>query len=109
VSNVFPSTHPLGVQWFTNNIAVLGATSAVFSVTGFALPVGTNLVRVDVADATSLVRNDPSQVLKDTRTWRVSSVFAAPRLSIFPGPGQIMISWTTNASGFVLESTPAII
>lgn len=106
VSNLVPSTHALSVQWFTNNTAVLGATSAVFSVSGFSLPAGTNLVRADVTDTTSLVRNDPSQVLKDTRTWRVSSVFAAPRLSAVPGAGQIILSWTTNASGFVLELTP---
>lgn len=108
VSNIAPSTHMLNVQWFTNNIAVAGATSAVFSVTGFALPAGTNLVRVEVTDTTAFVRNDPSQVLKDTRTWRVGSVLSAPRLTAVPGVGQITISWTTNASGFVLEATPAI-
>ena len=107
VSNLVPSTHTLSVQWFTNNIAVAGATSSVFSVTGFALPAGTNLVRAEVTDTTSLVRNDPSQVLKDARTWRVASVFSAPRLSAVRASGQIMISWTTNASGFVLESTSA--
>jgi hypothetical protein len=107
VSNIAPSTHTLSVQWFTNNIAVSGVTSTVFTVPGFALPSGTNLVRADVTDATSFVRNDSSQVLKDTRTWRVASVFAAPRLSAVGGPGQVTISWTANASGFVLESTPA--
>jgi hypothetical protein len=106
VSNLVPSTHALSVQWFTNNTAVLGATSAVFSVSGFALAAGTNLVRADVADTTTLVRTDLSQVLKDTRTWRVSSVFAAPRLSAVQDAGQIMLSWTANASGFVLELTP---
>jgi hypothetical protein len=74
-------------------------------VTGFALAAGTNLVRAEVTDTTSLVRNDPTQVLKDARTWRVSSVFAAPRLSAVRGTGQIMLSWTTDASGFVLEAT----
>src|SRR6266550_4570323 len=107
VANVAPSTHTLRVLWFTNNIAVSGATSTVFTVTGFALPAGTNLVRAEVTDTTSLVRNDPSQVLQDARTWRVASVFSAPRLSAVRASGQIMISWTTNASGFVLESTSA--
>ncbi len=107
VSNIAPATHALSVQWFTNNLAVSGATSTVFTVTVLALPAGTNLVRAEVADTTSLVRNDPSQVLKDARTWRVASVFSAPRLSAVRAPGQITISWTPNASGFVLESTPA--
>jgi len=105
VSNLAPSTHTMGVQWFTNNVSVAGATSVVFSVTGFALPTGTNLIRVEVTDTTSFVRNDPAQLLRDTRTWRVAPVFAAPRLTATRGVGQVAVSWTTNASGFVLEST----
>ncbi len=108
VSNLAPTTHLLSVQWFTNNTAVPGATSIVYSVTGFALPPGTNLVRVEVTDATSLVRNDPAQTLKDVRTWRVASVFAPPRLSAVRSAGGITISWTPDAYGFVLESTAVV-
>jgi hypothetical protein len=104
VSNLAPSTHALSVQWFTNNVAVTGATSAVFAVTGFSLPPGTNDVRVDVRDLTAFVRTDPVMRLTESRNWRVRAVVTPPRLLATRAGSNLRISWATNASGFNLES-----
>jgi hypothetical protein len=105
VTNLVPSTHSLVVQWFTNNVAVAGATSAVFTVSGFALPAaGTNLIRVEVTDPTSLVRSAPTNMMKNSRTWQSSFVLALPRISIITSPAQTTLSWPGTAAGFNLES-----
>jgi len=104
VTNLVPSTHSLQVQWFTNNVTVAGATSAVFTVSGFALSAtGTNLVRVEVTDPTSLVRSAPTNMMKNSLTWQSSFVLAVPRISISNAPAQTTISWPGTAAGFYLE------
>ncbi|HEY5912599.1 MAG TPA: M64 family metallopeptidase [Verrucomicrobiae bacterium] len=98
-----PATYDLSVQWFTNNIAVPGATNGQFTIAASALPSGTNLVKVEVSDPTTKVRNDPLQVLKDSRTWRVN-VQLRPVLGALRAQDKIVLSWPASSSGFVLES-----
>ena len=107
VSNLLPSTHALAVQWYTNNVVVAGATSTVFTVTGSALPQNTNTVRVEVRDTTAYVRTDPAMRLLDSRVWRIRSV-ETPRLATTRAGGNVLISWTTNAFGFHLESQSSV-
>ena len=106
ITPLLPSTHPLAIQWFINDVPSPGATSTVFAVTSLSMPPGTNRVRVDVTDDTAVVRTDPGLLLKDSRTWRINNVIEAPRLFAAPAGTKIELSWTTNASGFVLESRP---
>ncbi len=108
ITNLSPVAHALQTQWFVNNTPVIGATSTLFSVTGFGLPAGTNLVRVEVADPTTYVRNDSAQVLKDRRTWRVAAVIIPPRLAVTRAGGQVLISWPTGYNGFRLETSPSL-
>lgn len=108
VTNLRPSSHALTVQWFTNNRPVPGATNATFSVTGFQLPVGTNSVRVEVTDPTSLVRTDATGKLADSRTWRVQGALARPRLLATTRGASVELSWTPEGAGFVLESAPGV-
>lgn len=67
-----PTTHNLTVQWTTNGIAVPSATNTVFSLLPATLPNGTNLLRVVAHDGTSLVLNDPTNLLTQTITWTLN-------------------------------------
>jgi len=96
-----PNTFNLNVQWFTNNVACSGATNSAFTIAPATLPFGTNQVRVEVTDANPVVRTDPGQLLKDSRTWQVKIL--SPLLECHCLQGTIVLSWTTNAQGFVLE------
>jgi hypothetical protein len=97
-----PNTFNLNVQWFTNNVACGGATNSAFTIYATTLPFGSNQIRVEVTDPNPVVRTDPNQLLKDSRTWQVQIL--SPLLDYQLSPGAIVLSWTTNAQGFVLES-----
>jgi hypothetical protein len=96
-----PNTFNLSVQWFTNNIACSGATNSDFTIATATLPFGSNQVRVEVTDANPMVRTDPGQLLKDSQTWQVQIL--SPLLECQCLQGTIVLLWTTNAQGFVLE------
>jgi hypothetical protein len=96
-----PNTFNLNVQWFTNNVACGGATNSAFTIYATALPFGSNQVSVEVTDPNPVVRADPNQLLKDSRTWQVQIL--SPLLDCQLSPGVIVLSWTTNAQGFMLE------
>ena len=66
-----PSTHNLEVQWFVNGAAQSGATNLSFALLPGSLPSGTNEIRAGIKDGTSLVRNDPTNLLSQMVTWTV--------------------------------------
>ncbi|HEV2438423.1 MAG TPA: M64 family metallopeptidase [Verrucomicrobiae bacterium] len=96
-----PNTFNLSLQWFTNNVPCVGATNTSFTLSTTTLPFGSNQVRVEVTDTNPVVRTDPAQLLKDSRSWQVHIL--SPRLQCQYLPGVIVLSWTTNAQGFALE------
>ena len=67
-----PATHNLDVQWFTNGVPWSGATSSSFTLLPQSLPNGSNRVSAVVRDNTSLVRNDPTNLLSQTVVWAVN-------------------------------------
>jgi hypothetical protein len=67
-----PATHNLSVQWHTNGIAWTGATNLSFSVLPRSFPNGTNWVSALVRDNTPLVRNDPTNLLAQTISWKLN-------------------------------------
>jgi hypothetical protein len=67
-----PATHNLNVQWFTNGVSGTGATNLSFMLSPQSLANGTNWVNAVVKDNTSLVRNDPTNLLSQTVTWTVN-------------------------------------
>ena len=67
-----PATHNLDVQWFTNGVSRSGATNSSFMLLPQSLPNGTNWVSAVVRDNTSLVRNDPTNLLGQTVGWAVN-------------------------------------
>ncbi len=101
VATLHPNTFNLNVLWFTNNVACGGATNSSFTVDTTALPFGSNQVKVEVTDPNPVVRTDPAQLLKDNRAWQVQIL--SPRLEYQRLQGAMLLSWTTNAQGFVLE------
>src|SRR5439155_4355117 len=66
-----PSNH-LTVQWFTNGIAINGATNSAFTLLPQLLPNGTSRLSAVVRDTTPLVRTDPTNLLTQTVTWTVN-------------------------------------
>ncbi len=104
-----PSTHSLGVQWFTNGVAVTGATSPTLTLLPAFLGNKTNAVSATVRDATPLVRTDPTNFLSQTVTWTV--VVNIPQLNldspVWLGGGRFAFRVTGNApqSFSILGST----
>lgn len=111
LTTLSPATHSLNFQWFTNNVAVVGATSSVFSVGGFNLSLsGTNLIRADVADPTSLVRAAPTNMMMTSLSWKSSFVPLNPQ--VFVGANalrQSTLSWPITAAGLYLEHTDDLV
>jgi IgA Peptidase M64/CARDB len=62
-----PLTHALDVVWNVAGQAV--ATGEEFTLSTSTLAAGSYTVEAVASDPTSLVRNDPAAVLKDTRRW----------------------------------------
>lgn len=109
VTNLIPTTHALSIQWFTNNTPVPGATSAVFSISGFALqPDVQNPIRVEVNDPTPLVLSAPTNMMKNSLTWLTYFVLNQPTLSINADQNGINLTWPPTATGFFLEQTETL-
>jgi hypothetical protein len=72
VTTLQPITHNLDIQWFTNNTAVTGATNFAFSLAPKSLGNGSHTLKAIVSDATALVRNDPTGLLRQTNTWNLT-------------------------------------
>lgn len=96
-----PATHSLNVQWRTNGVVVGGATNPALNLWWAQLGNGTNQVEADVWDATSMVRTDAKNVLKQTNVWTLN-------LAV-PGMQLEALKWLTNGdfSFQVTGSAPA--
>jgi hypothetical protein len=69
VNRPSPTTHSLAIEWRFDGIVV--GTGNSYTVNGVGVP-GVHSLQLKVSDTTSLVRNDPSNVLIATRTWSVT-------------------------------------
>ena len=107
-----PATHNLAVQWFTNGVAVSGATNTTFQFYPAAVGDGANTVRAVVNDPTPLVRNDPANLLRATNTW--SAAVSINELSLtnalfFPD-GRFSLTVTGLAPrGFVIQMSTNLV
>lgn len=72
VTKLQPAIHALSVQWFIDDVAVPGATADTFTVSEANASASRHIVRVDIVDATTLVRDDPQQLLKRSERWDVA-------------------------------------
>ena len=69
-----PTTHSLSVQWYTNSLAVPGATNQGLTLAPTLLGSGSNRVSAIVRDNTPLVRNDPTNLLSQTVAWNLNVI-----------------------------------
>jgi hypothetical protein len=67
-----PVPNYLNVQWFTNGIPLSGATNPACTLSPPSLGNGTNLISAVVRDYTPRVRNDPTNWLSQTVTWKLN-------------------------------------
>ena len=59
-------------QWYVDQQLGPGATATTFSIISDALGNGAHTVRAQTNDVSDFVRNDPTQLLKQSVTWNVS-------------------------------------
>jgi hypothetical protein len=95
-----PATHTLSVQWATNGVQISGATNLTFALSPYLLGSGSNSVSALVRDNTGLVRNDPTNFLRQAITWTVTQLWL-DRASKLTG-GQFAFRVNGNASQAVV-------
>jgi|GEM_PF-1317500 len=72
LSLMSPLTHDLSVQWTINGTTISGATNATLDISHGLLTNGLQVIVAQVVDATSAVRNDPSNLLSQKISWNVT-------------------------------------
>jgi hypothetical protein len=103
-----PATHNLSVQWFTNGVPPAGATNLSLTLLPQSLAHGTNWVSAVVKDNTSLVRNDPTNLLSQTVAWTVNVSLPELRLDSplwLPGEGFVFRVAGYAPLGVVIQSS----
>jgi hypothetical protein len=66
-----PGNSPL-VAWKLDGVTVPGATGLSWTLDTTTVALGAHTVECSVRDQSPLVRNDPSQVMRETHTWTVA-------------------------------------
>ncbi len=112
VSLLQPSTHNLSVQWFTNGIAVTGATNGSFTLFPETLGSGNHAISSVVRDETTLVRTDPNNLLAQIVKWSAS--VSLPQLQLdsplMLAGGSFAFWITGNApQGFVIQGSTNLV
>ncbi len=100
--------HSLTVQWRTNGAAIIGATNLSLALLPDTLGNGTQIVSAVVNDNTSLVRNDPTNLLSQTVSWTLNVNIPQLRLDSVQAlaGGQFAFRISGNApQGFVVQSS----
>jgi hypothetical protein len=95
---------PAGVpvfQWTLNGAPVAGATRTSFSLATGSLGNGLHTLRAEVRDATTLVRTDPTNALRQTNTWQVQVAF--PVLTLAPLPRTPTNGFGVRVTGSALQ------
>jgi len=81
-----PASHSMNVRWFVNGVASPDATNNSFTISSDSLLTGTNVIRAEVTDPTSLVRTDPKPYLKSVQSW--TNRVGVPLLVTLTGAGR---------------------
>lgn len=104
VTTVKPLTHNLNISWLLNGQIV--GNGEFFTSIGL-LSLGNHTLQAVVSDTTSFVRNDPSSLLVETRTWNIN-VIPGPRMPKrdfdFDGDGLTDISVYRNGNWYLQRS-----
>ncbi len=89
-----PATHALTTAWFLDGQSV--GTGAQYVLNGSQVSVGSHTLQVIVYDQTSMVRNDPSQALRESRSWTITVARGAFDLN---GDGRADLLWHHQGDG----------
>ncbi len=82
-----PLTHALSINWLVDGVSqALGAT---FNWNVAAAGPGLHTVDVLVKDTTTMVRNDPTMLLQETRRWNVTVTGALALSTVTPAAGRM--------------------
>ncbi len=71
VSLIAPAGQPLAVRWLVNQAVLDGADGPSLMLSPWALGNGVFQVRCEISDPTSLVRDDPEGLLRQTLDWQL--------------------------------------
>ena len=108
-----PLTHSLTTQWYTNGVAVAGATNPIFTLTPAKLTNGNYTLQARVHDPTPLVRNDPLNYLTATLTWNLAiNVYKLNLDSLVAAKGALPFSFRVSGNapyGFILQGATNLI
>lgn len=103
-----PQGRALKVRWTFNGTPLTNTTTNVVISTA-QLVAGTNTIKVDVTDDTTMVRTDPSDFLHDSQTWQVVVAPGAQLRLIAPtllGDGRMVFNVTGKApNGFKIQAS----
>ncbi len=100
-----PSTHSLDVRWLVDGI--VAASTPTFQIQFDGFEPGPHTVDVEVSDPTDLVRDDPSQLLRESHTWSFVTAGgtatapdapSAPSVKLGPTQGHATVSWSPPAN-----------
>lgn len=103
-----PQGRALRVRWTFNGTQLTNTTTNLVINAG-QLVLGTNTIKVDVTDDTSMVRTDPSGYLHDSQTWRVVLTPGAQLRLLAPtllADGRMVFNVTGKApNGFQIQAS----
>ena len=97
VSGPIPATHTLTAVWSIDGAPV--AVGPQFSTNGHGIAIGGHTLSVVVSDATPFVRNDPSGLLRATRSWSITVTPGQTPPLDFDGNGREELAVFRQSSG----------
>jgi hypothetical protein len=72
VTSVKPTLNTMKIEWFVDGIKLNGESGSTFNIVTKNLSIGEHTAYCIVRDTTLLVRNDPTMILRDSISWKIS-------------------------------------
>ncbi|MBX3462237.1 MAG: hypothetical protein KF830_03630 [Planctomycetes bacterium] len=72
ITHIVPAGNNPAITWKLDGAAIPGATGTSFHLAAGAASIGQHTLAVEVLDQTTFVRNDPTALMRDVRTWQVT-------------------------------------
>ncbi|MBL9118178.1 MAG: immunoglobulin domain-containing protein [Verrucomicrobiaceae bacterium] len=101
----------LDVTWRLDGVVISGANGRTYQLDPEVAGNGPHTLQIEISDPTSKVRNDPLNLLTETRTWNITISNQGPKApsglvaTALPN-GHVKLNWVDESpdeSGFVIE------